>query len=311
MAHKCGLPYVVPRAHSIHGPSPSGLANRSVDNLPHTSTIDALHSDSHIKDSMISAQQEQRLIKSEHGSPHFAATNPEDQFNAQMSPLDLSALEQFSAEYDFMPFDTFTPIDNNDQPIFSAGLSSTSIDWSHYDGLDFNNNNFAAPSYSQAQSFTGFDFSSIDQPALTTSTSEEDFGSAADGATCSALNKQFGSEASDLGDRDGYRLSTSSSYLGLKQVQLLAGNNDLESLSMEDFLKCNNSYASSSNHGLRIDDFSNEAKFLQSSPDPNDISFQLPAMDDNEALWMNDFTTNGCNNHIGTSDNRENHTWHE
>ena len=69
MAHKCGLPYVVPRAHSIHGPSPSGLANRSVDNLPHTNTIDALHSESHIKDSMVSAQQEQRRVKSEHGSP--------------------------------------------------------------------------------------------------------------------------------------------------------------------------------------------------------------------------------------------------
>lgn len=273
---------------------------------------------------MISAQQEQRLIKSEHGSPHFAASNVGDDFNVQMPPLDLSGLEEFSAEYNFMPFDSFTPIDNNDQPIFSAGLSSTSVDWSHYDGLDFNNDNLAASSYSQAQSFTGFDFSSIDQPALTTTSTSgetsgamsevEDFGSAADsGAVCSALNKQFGSEASDLEEHDRLPLSTSSSYLGLKQAQLPANAIDMESLNMEEFLESTNNYASPSNHGLLIHGFSEEAKYLQDNgANSNDMTFQLPAMDDNGTngtLWMDDFTANGSNNEIGVSENSGDDIW--
>lgn len=305
MAHKCGLPYVVPRAHSI----PAGLATRSVDNLPHTNTIDALHSESHIKDSMISAQQEQRLIKSEHGSPHIVATSEMDPLNAQVPPLDISGLDEFSAEYNFMPYDGFAPMDNNEQPIFSAGLTAASIDWSLYDGLDFNNDNFATSSYSQAQSFTGFDYSSIDHPTLTTTSTSgeisevEDFGSIGDsGPGCSILNKQFGSEASDLGDHDSYRLSTASSYIGMQQAHLLASNN-MESLSMEEFLKSvngNNNFDSVINHGLPIDDFTDEhAKFLRDDVS-NDLTFQLPISNDNEALWMNDFTHN-ANNHMGGS----------
>ena len=171
MAHKCGLPYVVPRA--AHGSSPTSLANRSVDSLPHTSTIDALHSESLIKDSMVSAQQEQRMVKSEHGSPAQCPNTNVEQLNGLLPPLDLSNM----TDYNFMQnFDGLSGVQDQEQPLFSAGLSAASIDWSHYDGLGFNSNgdDFAPSSYSQAPSFTGFDFTNVDQPALTTtSTSGE------------------------------------------------------------------------------------------------------------------------------------------
>lgn len=294
MAHKCGLPYVVPRANSIHGPTPSGLANRSVDNLPHTSTIDALHSESHIKDSMLSAQQEQRMVKSEHGSPHFNPMSNLDQLNGLLPPLDISNM---AGDYNF-----FSAMPDPEQPLFSAGLSATSIDWSHYDGLDFNNENFAASSYSQARSFTGFDFTSIDQPALTTTSTSgelsevEDFGPVSDSGAArpTLMNNQYGSDFdnSDFGgDVDGYRLSTASSYTGMPQAQMLASNS-VEALDVDTFLKGVATSHSYSNHGLPAN-FAEDGKNGQTpSPFDDNNTFQLSVEDESETFWMNNFTAN-------------------
>jgi hypothetical protein len=305
MAHKCGLPYVVPRAHSIHGPSPSGMANRSVDNLPHTSTIDALHSESHIKDSMVSAQQEQRKVKSEHGSPLLSPSSTLDQLNGLLPPLDFSNI---TGDCNFMQnVDGFSSIPDHEQPMFSAGLSSASIDWSHYDGLDFNNENFAASSYSQAPSFAGFDFSSIDQPALTTTSTSgeisevEDFGLGdTNGTRPTLLTNQYGSDFdnSDFGgDIDGYRLSAASSYIGLPQAQMLAGSN-VEDLDVDAFLKgvpTSNGYAV--HHGLPTSSYAETTKMMQSSPAFDEAAFQLLSPEDeNDNFWMNNFATNAINN---------------
>jgi hypothetical protein len=318
MAHQCGLPYVVPRTHSIHGPSPAGLANRSVDNLPHTSTIDALHSDSHIKDSMVSAQQEQRKVKSEHGSPLLSPSSNFDQLNGQLPPLDLSSIP---GDYNYSQnLDGFSAIPDHEQPMFSAGLSSASIDWSHYDGLDFNNENFAASSYSQAPSFTGFDFSSIDQPALTTTSTSgeisevEDFALGDSSATRpSLLNNQYGSDFdnSDFGgDVDGYRLSTASSYIGMPQVQMLASSN-VEALDMDSFLKgvsTANSYPN--NHGLPTSNYVENSKFGQrTSPFDDSSNFQLLSAEDDEAFWMNSFTSNPIAINNGRSEIPEENVW--
>lgn len=315
MAHKCGLPYVVPRAHTIHSPSPSGLANRSVDNLPHTSTIDALHSESHIKDSMVSAQQEQRLIKSEHGSPHLAPSTGQDTFNAPLPSLDMSRLDDFPSDYRYMPYESFTPIEN-EQPIFSAGLDPSSVDWSHYDGLTFGNENYVTSSYSQAQSFTGFDFGSIDQPALTTTSTSgevsevEDFRSIPESGPCPILKNRFGSEASDFGDHDVYRLSTTSSHIGFQQA-MEGSNSNTGGLSMEDLLEsCNSNYASA------MDDFFCDdtacSKYTQdnTAATPNDLSsFQPLIAGDVETLWMTDFTTGVNSNPIGSSDITDDNAW--
>jgi hypothetical protein len=315
MAHKYGLPYVVPRAHSIHGPSPSGLANRSVDSLPHTNTIDALHSESHIKDSMVSAQQEQRMVKSEHGSPLSSPTSNLDQLNGLLPPLDLSAIP---GEYNFLQnIDGFPSIPDHEQPLFSAGLSSASIDWSHYDGLDFNNENFAPSSYSQAPSFNGFDFSSVDQPALTTTSTSgeisevEDFGSLNENGTTrpSLLANPYGSdlENSDFGGEiDGYRLSTASSYIGMPQAQMLAGNN-VASLDMDAFLKgvaTSNGYRSS-NHGLPLFE---DGKTGPSTFDDSN-AFQLSAEEENEAFWMNDFPSTSIGTNRAHEELLEENVW--
>lgn len=302
MAHKSGLPYVVPRAHSIHGPSPSGLANRSVDNLPHTSTIEALHSESHIKDSMVSAQQEQRMVKSEHGSPLLGPGPNWDQLNGMLPPLDLSSL---NGDYNFLQnLDGYTSAPDPEQPIFSAGLSSASIDWSHYDGLEFNNDNFATSAYSQPPSFTGFDFSSVDQPALTTTSTSgeisevEDFCPVNDAPAAgrpTLVNNQYGSdfEASDFGgDVDGYRLSAASSYIGMPQTQMLASNN-LEAVDMDSFLKgipTSNGFVS--NHGLPTSTFPDEGKSINIATTFDDNTFlPLTAEQENDAFWINDFTS--------------------
>jgi hypothetical protein len=308
MAHKCGLPYVVPRAHSIHGPSPSGLANRSVDNLPHTSTIDALHSESHIKDSMVSAQQEQRMVKSEHGSPLMSPMSNLDQLNSLLPPLDLSV----PGDYNF-----YSAIPDPEQPLFSAGLSAASIDWSHYDGLDFNNENFAASSYGQTPSFTGFDFSSIDQPALTTTSTSgeisevEDFGPVSDtgAARPTLLNNQYGSdfENSDFGgDIDGYRLSTASSYIGMPQAQMLASSN-VESLDMEVFLKGATTSIGYSNHGLPATFAEDKSGPSSTSPFDDNNNFQLSAEEENEAFW--DFTSSNIAINNGRNGIPEEHFW--
>jgi hypothetical protein len=288
MAHKCGLPYVVPRAHTIHGSSPSGLANRSVDNLPHTNTIDALHSESHIKDSMVSAQQEQRMVKSEHGSPLLSPVANLDQWNGILPPLDLSNI---SGDYAH-GLDGFSSLPDHDQPLFSAGLSAASIDWSHYDGLDFNNDEFVTSSYSQAPSFTGYDFSSIDHPALTTTSTSgeisevEDYGSLGDNRMIS----KYGSDSDLGGEIDGYRLSTASSYVGLPQTQMLSGN--VEALDIDSFLKGgpDNDYIRT-DHGLPTSTFCDDGKTSLSLTAFDDgASFQLlSAEGDNDGFWGNNF----------------------
>jgi hypothetical protein len=325
MAHKCGLPYVVPRAHSIHGVSPAGLANRSVDNLPHTNTIDALHSESHIKDSMVSAQQEQRMIKSEHNSPLLGSTNLA-QLNGQLPPLDLAALDGL-ADFNFpVSYDGLQTITDFEQPIFSAGLSATSVDWSHYDGLDFNSNeNFTTSEFSQAPSFTGYDFGSIDQPALTTTSTSgeisdvEDFGTLVEPGRSTRpglVTQKYGSDFdnSDVGDIDGYRLSNASSYLATPQGPLLGSTDaDAASHDIDEFIKgvttsngyvqptsFNDSQALSSN-------YEQASKYLRTSS-AGESNFQL-SVDDDDALWMNDFTANSmpiCN---GNSDLQESNIW--
>ena len=300
MAHKSGLPYVVPRAHSIHGPSPSGLANRSVDNLPHTNTIEALHSESIIKDSMVSAQQEQRMVKSEHGSPLLSPGPNLDQFNGILPPLDLSSL---NGDYSFLQnSDGYSSALDVEQPIFSAGLSSASIDWSHYDGLEFNNDNFATSAYSQPPSFTGFDFSSVDQPGLTTTSTSgeisevEDFGPLKDEVTSrpTLVNNQYGSDfdTSDFGgDVDGYRLSAASSYIGIPQTQVLASNN-LEAVDIDSFLKgMPTTSGFVSNHGLPTSTFADGSKTTNTATAFDDSFLPLTAQEENDAFWMNDFTS--------------------
>jgi hypothetical protein len=255
---------------------------------------------------MVSAQQEQRMIKSEHNSPNLGSSNLA-QLNGQLPPLDLSGLEGF-ADFNYpISFDAYPSLPEVDQPIFSAGLSAASVDWSHYDGLDFNNDNFATSEFSQAPSFNGFDFGSIDHPALTTTSTSgeisevEDFGQFSDhGRPLRPVlsTQKYGSDfdASDVGEIDAYRLSTASSYMGLPQAQMLASN-DIGSLDIDDFLKgvaTNNGYVQpNTSHGLPSVNYSEETKYLQMTPPYDDCNFQLGqfSAEEEDGLWINDFAS--------------------
>lgn len=111
---------------------------------------------------------ERRMSKSEAASPLMTGSSGFTHQNGQLPPLDISAIE-YSA---WSKFDMFT---DQEQPMFSAGLSATSIDWSLYDGLDFGARaagDFAPSNYSQPQSYGGFDMNGSEQPpTLTTNTS--------------------------------------------------------------------------------------------------------------------------------------------
>ncbi len=260
------------------------------------------------------------MVKSEHGSPVLSPTSNMDHLNGQLPPLDLSSIP---SDYNFLQcLDGFSNIPDLEPPIFSAGLSSASIDWSHYDGLDFNNDNFASSSYSQAPSFTGFDFSSIDQPALTTTSTSGEISEVEDfvplsengGTRPSLLHNQYGSDFdnSDLGaDIDGYRLSTASSYIGMPQAQMLAGRN-VESLDMDAFLKgvaTSNGYTSS-NHGLPSANYIDDGKMGQiPSPFDDNANFNIPAEDENDIFWMNTFAPQGIAINNGRSELREDGEW--
>lgn len=262
----------------------------------------------------MSAQQEQRMVKSEHGSPLLSPASNLDQLNGQLPPLDLSNL---SGDYNFQNLDGFSAITDHEQPMFSAGLSSASIDWSLYDGLDFNNNdNFASSNYSQAPSFTGFDFSSIDQPALTTTSTSGEISEVEDivplgdnGSRSSLLNNQYGSDYnSDFGgDVDSYRLSTASSYIGMPQAQLLASSN-VDSLDLDAYLKAAQTAGSYGNHGLPVTAWDDEN--LGQTPSPyTDSSFQpLPAEDENDNFWMNSFAPHSITG-TGHSETPEENVW--
>jgi len=212
--------------------------------------------------------------------------------------LDLSNLQ---SDYNFFQGMDGFAIPDHEQPMFSAGLSTTSIDWSHYDGLDFNNDDFAASSYSQAASFTGFDFSSIDQPALTTTSTSgdiseaEDYGLAPDIVGTRPALLQYGSDTSEFGgDVDSYRLSTASSYIGMPQVQMLAGNT-VDSLGLEDFMKSDSNGflpgVSASHDGLPLSIYPDEIKNSAADLYENENAFSMPLTEDSGAFWMNDFTT--------------------
>jgi len=253
----------------------------------------------------------------------FDSASSLELLNGQLPPLDLSSLEGFP-DYSFpLSYDGLPTMPEIEQPIFSAGLSATSIDWSHYDGLDFNNDNFATSEFSQAPSFTGFDFSSIDQPALTTTSTSgeisevEDFGSFNDpGQVRPALvTQQYGSDfdTSDPGDNEGYRLSTTSSYMGMPQTQMLA-NNDVGALNIDDFLKglvtSNAPVANlnASTQSLQVSTFVDTPKFMTTTPF-DESTFQLPQADEDDGLWMSDFASNNLPLGNGTSEISEHDPW--
>ncbi|KUI69180.1 Copper resistance protein CRF1 [Cytospora mali] len=143
-------PYQLTRGHSNQSTGSTG--NRSMDDLDNSSSTSSSAS--------MPQAQEQRLSRSESASPLMTGTSSLAQSTGQLPRLDLSNVTGWAPSFVADSFDLFgASLDDHEQPIFSAGLNQPSVDWSHY-GLDFASKDmgsFAPSSYSQAQSFAGFD----------------------------------------------------------------------------------------------------------------------------------------------------------
>lgn len=93
MAHKCGMPYTIPRSHTIH--APSDVTRRSVDHLPlaHSALVGEGLPHQNVEQQPLpqSIFGPQRRAKSEHGSPESAPVSATENFAAPVPPLDLTS----------------------------------------------------------------------------------------------------------------------------------------------------------------------------------------------------------------------------
>ena len=230
-AHKCGLPYKIPIPHSVPG---SEYARRSTDSLPLMRKKEEAHSQLH--ESISSAQQEVRLVRSEHGSPEPRSRSFT---NGEVPPLDLpypaysDGIPQYQDEYIQSPgtFDSYYTAEEP-PPVLSAGLSMPPVDWS---ALDLENGAFSA-AFSQPPSYASFDQSNVGQSGLATSSS----GELSDVGDYISHNPQRSSLRPDLPSSSAedvsYNRLSSASFSSLPQTSMLSSSN-LNSLDYEKFLQ--------------------------------------------------------------------------
>lgn len=179
--HKRRAPYPIPIPHSVPGNSSHAkeMARRSTDSLPTLGTME--QASIQFQESISSAQQDVRLVRSEHGSPKRALPAYE-RYDNPTSPLDLQYLGYNHGMPSPLPDDyhnynspgAFEPYYGPQEemsPVLSAGLVSPVVDWSSLD-LPLENREYTG-AYSQPPSYTCFDHNNISQSGLTTSSSGE------------------------------------------------------------------------------------------------------------------------------------------
>ena len=167
-----GAPYRIPRPHSIHG-HVIGARNSS-DNL----RIPEDSEQQHMFSSITSVPREERLVRSEHGSPGMSPMQF-DPFN-QLPQLDLSyaafntsmTSSPVADDYGSQSYNNFEPFvpQNDEQAPLSAALSMPPFDWSAMD-LPLASGNFSSE-YSQPPSYASFE-QGFHRPGLTPSSSGE------------------------------------------------------------------------------------------------------------------------------------------
>ena len=169
-SQKCG-PYQLNRVNSAHSTTRLGA-----DSMLQKSSREPPSSRAR------AATNRERRVKSETTSPLMTGASSFQNLNANLPPLDLSSIEYPPYMANSTTFDLFGSGFNSETeaPMYSAGLSAHSVDWSHYDLAEMKGDTFTPSSYSQAgtQSFNGlFDFGSgsehLPHLANTTSTSGE------------------------------------------------------------------------------------------------------------------------------------------
>ncbi|KZF21050.1 hypothetical protein L228DRAFT_165399 [Xylona heveae TC161] len=250
MAHKSGMPYQIPRYHSVSGGMGDALPRSSMDK---SFDLDAERSQSVMSASATpSIPEDTRVVKSEQTSPRQQA-NSASRLNSRLPPLDIDfpvydtsnmsqeQLDLLSAPGSSYEQSISTP--ELDPPLLSAGVAIPPVDWSAFD-LPLDTGAFSNNSFSQAPSFAGgFDYGNLSQAEVAPSSSGglSDFGDFTF-SNDSPLNppglvhNQVPSDSSELCESDSYRLSTASSYIGLPQTSMLASEN-LGTIDIDEFLK--------------------------------------------------------------------------
>ena len=230
-AHKCGLPYKIPIPHSV--PGYTEYARRSTDSLPLIRKKEESHSQLH--ESISSAREELRQVRSEHGSPEPRAPRFRENIGG-LPPLDLqypsyNGNGQYSEEYSQSPSGLENYYTSQEEPpAMSAGLSMPAVDWND---IDLTSGAFSA-AYSQPPSYASFEHSNMSRPALTTSSSGEvsevdDYINHGQG---SLLRPDL---ASTSAEDVSYNRLSSSSFTSLPQPSTLSSRN-LDNLDYETFL---------------------------------------------------------------------------
>ncbi|KAI0830019.1 hypothetical protein F5Y06DRAFT_208521 [Hypoxylon sp. FL0890] len=168
-----------------------------------------------------SPDRDSRMAKSAQASPSIDGGSSFAHLNGQLPPLDLSSIRSFDYS---SSFDLFSGVSDYEPPMFSAGLSATSVDWAQYDGLELKGeSNLTPSSFDQTQSYLGLDFGGSTEPTLTSNSGDvsetEDF--------VSTFNEP---------NFDGFARSGAGSYLGMSQSMLAnAGSSDLNQLDFDQF----------------------------------------------------------------------------
>lgn len=205
-SQKCG-PYSLTRGASLNSASSSGsLGSKPSDGI--------LHEKDGGKPQMTMSCSASECADSGEASPSSSF----QQLNGQLPPLDLSNIQY--PEYS-SSFDMFTGV-SDQEPIFSAGLSAGSVDWTQYD-LEINGDSYAPSSFDQARSYSGFDPAGSTEPTLASNSGDV------------SETEDFVSAFSDS-QIDGFSTSAIGSYLNIPQNQaaMLAGC-DLGNLDYDQF----------------------------------------------------------------------------
>ena len=295
-----------------------------MDSLPLPRKVENSHTQ--FQESISSAQQEVRRVRSEHGSPELNAFRY-GELNGDLPPFNLpypaysNNFDSTSPPLEDSNYQTPGNFENyytapDEGPLLSAGLAMPPVDWSVLN-LPRENGGLST-AYSQPPSYASFDHSNVGHPGLTTSSSE-DISEGGDYVSSVMRHTQAVSTPSDIGTNP-YRLSAASSYISMPQASMLS-NVNADTLDIDTFLEnAKNSTASPvsfegpnlnvpvdpekfTKHGITVQDAQNLAhpdKQLPPTQAMGELSLPTPS-DENDPLWGAPFNTDDNPLNAGTS----------
>ena len=313
-AHSCGIPYHRPIPHSVpgnfdHFDRIKDMAQRSTDSLPLPTTVE--QAPLQLQESISSAQQEVRLVQSEHGSPSARVLRGHNMYDSPVLPLDLSFAgyshgipSPLPDDYGYHSpggFDAyFTPTEEL-PPLLSAGIVSPIDEWSGID-LPLGGGGFS-PTYSQPPSYPSYDHSQMGQHGLPASSSSK-FSEIGDYSPHYSLRNEqpIQTISPAVSDSHTYQLNSAPSYISVPQPSL-SPEHHLDRRDTEGFLSntatspikfekhSNRVSFGSENYSSHPFSVQDAPEYAQSSVSPlSEAALTLPTpVEDADPLWTSPF----------------------